>query len=126
MSDRECVFCELIERGDKTPNDWAEAGPGYRVFSPLNPVVDGHLLVVPTEHVSDALDDPRTTAFVMGAAATVANGRKLGACNFITSVGREATQTVFHLHVHIVPRRENDGLRLPWSAPVEPPVGTQE
>jgi histidine triad (HIT) family protein len=69
------------------------------------------LLVVPTEHVTDALDDPRVTAFTMGAAATVAKGP----CNFITSVGAEATQTVRHLHIHIVPRRQHDGLQLPWS-----------
>ena len=110
-----CVFCELIAKGDKTPNDWYEAGPGYRVFTPLSPVVKGHLLVVPTEHVTDALDDPRVTAFIMGAAASVANSHKIGPCNFITSVGREATQSVFHLHIHIVPRQENDGLQLPWS-----------
>jgi histidine triad (HIT) family protein len=111
----DCVFCDLIREGDKAPNDWVEAGPGYRVFAPLNPVTKGHLLVVPTEHVRDALDDPRTTAFIMGAAATVANANRIGACNFITSVGREATQSIRHLHVHIVPRRENDGLMLPWS-----------
>jgi histidine triad (HIT) family protein len=107
----DCVFCELIRRGYMTPNDWSEAGSGYRVFAPLNPVTKGHLLVVPTEHVTDALDDPRVTAFTMGAAATVAKGP----CNLITSVGSEATQTVRHLHIHIVPRRKHDGLQLPWS-----------
>lgn len=35
--------------------------------------------------------------------------------NLITSAGAEATQSVFHLHVHIVPRGENDGLALPWT-----------
>jgi len=41
--------------------------------------------------------------------------RRVGPCNVITSVGREATQSVFHLHVHVVPRREGDGLALPWT-----------
>jgi histidine triad (HIT) family protein len=36
-------------------------------------------------------------------------------CNIITSVGSAATQTVRHLHVHVVPRRRGDGLQLPWS-----------
>jgi histidine triad (HIT) family protein len=111
-----CVFCELIARGDHTPNDWSEAGPGWRAFTPLNPVTKGHLLVVPTTHVSDALERPDVTANVMGAAATIAKGD----CNLITSVGEAATQSVRHLHIHIVPRRENDGLQLPWSAPSGP------
>jgi histidine triad (HIT) family protein len=43
--------------------------------------------------------------------------REMGPCNLITSKGREATQTVFHMHLHLVPRAENDGLLLPWSVP---------
>jgi histidine triad (HIT) family protein len=39
--------------------------------------------------------------------------------NIITSMGEYATQTVFHLHVHIVPRRLNDGLHLPWTELVD-------
>jgi diadenosine tetraphosphate (Ap4A) HIT family hydrolase len=42
----------------------------------------------------------------------------LGAANFITSAGRDATQTVFHLHIHIVPRHAGDGLALPWTGQV--------
>jgi histidine triad (HIT) family protein len=76
-------------------------------------VTDGHLLVVPTVHVRDATQDPGVTAFTMAAAAELA--KEAGPCNIITSAGAEATQTVFHLHLHIVPRREGDGLTLPWT-----------
>jgi histidine triad (HIT) family protein len=50
------------------------------------------------------------TAAVMRRAAELATPP----CNIITSAGTEATQTVFHLHVHIVPREAGDGLELPW------------
>ncbi|OHT47970.1 hypothetical protein BKG71_25700 [Mycobacteroides chelonae] len=40
--------------------------------------------------------------------------------NVITSIGPDATQTVFHTHIHVVPRRENDGLHLPWTGQVKP------
>jgi histidine triad (HIT) family protein len=43
-----------------------------------------------------------------------------GPCNIITSVGAEATQTVFHLHLHVVPRRFGDGLALPWTGQETP------
>jgi histidine triad (HIT) family protein len=81
-------------------------------FEPLGPVVPGHLLVVPKRHVTDARVDPAVTADTYRVAALLA--REAGECNLITSVGAAATQSVFHLHVHVVPRRPSDGLRLPW------------
>ncbi len=86
---------------------WADAV----AFKPLSPVVEGHILVVPRVHVEDATEDPMVTAMVMGRAASIAPR----SCNLITNVGAQATQTVWHLHVHIVPRRNGDGLALPWT-----------
>jgi histidine triad (HIT) family protein len=80
-------------------------------FVPLNPVTRGHVLIASTAHVEDALADPVATAFVMRRAAEWATAP----CNLITSVGAEATQTVRHLHIHVVPRSEADGLALPWT-----------
>lgn len=51
----------------------------------------------------------------MTAAVDYANKKNYPDCNFITSSGLDATQTVFHYHMHIVPRHEGDGLRLPWT-----------
>jgi histidine triad (HIT) family protein len=76
---------------------------------PLRPVTPGHLLVIPYDHVDDALADPEISAIVMRRASEIAPYP----CNLITSVGREATQSVFHLHLHIVPRAKDDGLALP-------------
>ena len=87
-------------------------------FEPLNPVTDGHLLVLPRQHVADAFEDPAVTAEVMRAAASIARDQ-YKSVNLITSVGAPATQTVWHLHVHIVPRHTNDGLRLPWTGQQE-------
>lgn len=83
------------------------------VFAPVDPVVPGHLLVVPEVHVENAVEDPEITGLVMEVAARVA-ANVGGSCNIITSVGREATQSVMHLHVHVVPRVAGDRLRLPW------------
>lgn len=103
-----CVFCEIVRGIEPAElvDQWAHA----IAIKPLNPVVPGHLLVLPKEHVKDALEDPSLTGEVMMCASRLASGE----CNLITSVGKSATQTVFHLHVHIVPRREGDGLALPW------------
>lgn len=109
-----CPFCDIV--AGKTDTKIIRIWP-YRAiaFRPLNPVVPDHILVVPTQHVRDALEDPVVTGQTMAAAAQI--GRWMGPCNIniITSVGAEATQTVFHLHLHVVPRRAGDGLALPWT-----------
>ena len=105
---RACVFCTRISRGEYD-KEW----PGFS-FEPLNPVVPGHRLFVPGEHVMDASQDPAITAKVFAAAAEYARWQG-DDFNLITSGGSFATQTVFHLHVHYVPRTCDDGLTLPWT-----------
>lgn len=119
MSD--CVFCRIAD-GDPDGQVIRSYPPasafGDRartiVFEPLNPVVPGHLLVVPVIHRANAAEDCTVTAETFGVAAREV-ARLRGPCNLITSIGREATQTVEHLHVHVVPRAAGDGLHLPWT-----------
>ena len=117
MSD--CPFCKRIAAGDYGSNS---SEPDVVWFEPLNPVTRGHMLFVPVHHVADALEDSLTTAITMETAAWWASMHRemwgWESCNLITSVGAEATQTVLHLHVHLVPRHEGDGLMLPW-APIQ-------
>lgn len=106
-----CVFCAIVN-GD-APATIVQRTNMVIVIEPLNPVTPGHLLVIPTTHVEDFTSKPAASAFTMHAAAQVAAA--IGPCNLITSKGREATQTIRHLHLHVVPRREGDGLALPWT-----------
>lgn len=107
-----CVFCQIV--AGQEPAEIVRDDNDVLIFRPLNPVTPGHLLVVPYIHVPDAATDPVVTGAVYAEAARYA--RSTGqSFNLITNAGRVATQTVFHLHVHYVPRREDDGLRLPWS-----------
>lgn len=104
-----CPFCSLPV--------W-EQEPHLMVhgLEPFSPVVPGHRLFIPRVHVTDATDVPALTGRVFAEAA--AWGRDHvphGQFNLITSAGRWATQTVFHLHVDVVPRTEDDGLSLPWT-----------
>jgi histidine triad (HIT) family protein len=103
-----CVFCTIVAGREPATfvSRWADAV----AIVPLEPVTDGHVLVIPREHVQDAAVSPAVTALTFARAAEIATRP----FNLITSAGREATQTVPHLHVHIVPRRADDGLALPW------------
>jgi histidine triad (HIT) family protein len=106
-----CVFCSIVrEDTDATViRTWPEA----QAIVPLNPVTPGHTLVIPRRHVIDFTEDPEVSAATMRRAAELAAG--VGPVNLITSKGREATQSVFHLHIHLVPRTTGDGLPLPWT-----------
>ncbi|HEV7647627.1 MAG TPA: HIT domain-containing protein [Actinophytocola sp.] len=112
-----CVFCEIV--AGRAPADVVEEWPEAVAFRPLNPVTDGHMLVVPRVHVADATVRPLVTGLVMTRASQVAAAlRRAGLAdgvNVITSAGSAATQTVFHLHIHVVPRFARDGLCLPWT-----------
>lgn len=105
-----CPFCERIRNGQYEVTHIGEIVK----FEPLNPVTPGHMLYVPVMHVKSARMSPEQTGLAMEAAAWDLN-QDGGEANLITSSGRLATQTVKHLHVHFVPRRENDGLALPWT-----------
>lgn len=103
-----CVFCDIVQ--GKAPATIVAEWDDALALAPLSPVTAGHVLVIPKKHVEDALADPEVSAIVMARASELA----VRPCNLIVNVGREATQSVFHLHLHIVPRKKDDGLALPW------------
>jgi len=105
----DCPFCKRAAAGEYDTHVH-----GIVSFEPLNPVVPGHRLVVPMQHVEDAGEAPWLTGQVFAEAARLARVLD-GDWNLITSAGPDATQTVRHLHVHIVPRSAGDGLHLPWT-----------
>jgi len=111
-----CPFCEIFAKGDYIEID---AELNCILFEPFNPASQGHLLAVPTEHVETAAEDPDALGRAAKAAARYAIRNSLHDFNVIQSNGRAATQGVFHLHVHLVPRiagdADNSGLSWPWT-----------
>lgn len=112
----DCVFCGIVAGTQPSTmvREWRDAV----AFRPLNPVCNGHTLVIPRQHVRDAVENQAVTALTMGRAAELAG--EWPASNILTSVGAAATQSVFHLHLHIVPRSFGDGLMLPWGTTGDP------
>lgn len=106
-----CTFCGIAAGHipAEVVHDW---GTGIAI-KPLDPVNDGHVLVIPRRHVATFAEDPvGTGASAINAAQYAA---EVGDCNVIVNVGRAAGQSVFHLHWHILPRTPGDGLVMPWS-----------
>lgn len=117
--ERKCVFCRII--AGELPSITVKVWPDAIAIVPLAPVTEdrfepgqGHVLVIPRRHVVDFTEDPAVTAATCARAAEFAAERG-GDMNMITSKGENATQTVFHLHVHLVPRVQGDQLPLPWT-----------
>lgn len=103
-----CPFCDY-----SGPSEVLYETDGVFAIEPLNPVTPGHRLFVPRRHVPDAAADPALAGWVFRLAAIYAAGKQ---ANIITSIGPAATQTIGHLHVHVIPRVVGDGLALPWSS----------
>jgi histidine triad (HIT) family protein len=85
----------------------------------INPATKGHALVVPRAHSADLMEiSPDDLSATAVAAQRLAKRMKdvLGAdgINVINACGAAAWQTVFHFHLHVIPRYENDPLKLPW------------
>jgi histidine triad (HIT) family protein len=116
INERNCVFCKICD--GEAPAAIALETRNVVAFVPLNPVTPGHLLFVPRSHYRDAAHSPETTGHVMMVAARFAAAQNVP-FNLITSAGVEASQSVFHFHVHLVPRRFDDGLALPWTGQAE-------
>lgn len=113
-----CEFC-AIARGDDRSVEIVCEGKNWIAFFPLNPATPGHTLVIPRTHVADLWDvGPDLGSELM--AAVIRVGRAIEAAlkpegmNLITSAGATAEQTVFHLHLHLVPRWHRDGFGRIW------------
>lgn len=116
MTAEDCVFCGIVAGTEpaRMVQEWSDA----IAFVPRNPVISGHVLVIPRIHVRDAIESPAVTALTMARAAELADG--YGSSNILTSVGTPAKQSVFHLHIHVVPRFADDELMLPWGTTGDP------
>jgi histidine triad (HIT) family protein len=114
----DCLFCRIVA-GDVPAQRIAEDERTI-AFLDIAPAAPGHALVIPRRHATDLLDAPEDDAAAcMGTAQRVAHRQRdvLGATgvNLFQSNGRDAGQTVFHLHLHVIPRTRGDGLVHPWT-----------
>jgi histidine triad (HIT) family protein len=115
--DPDCLFCKIV--AGELPATVVGEDERTLSFMDINPATRGHALVVPREHVVDLLEiGQEDLAAVAVAAKRLAARAKeaLGAdgVNLLNSCGAAAWQTVFHFHIHVIPRYRDDPLKLPW------------
>jgi histidine triad (HIT) family protein len=117
MSEPDCIFCKIV--AGEMPAQIVAEDERTISFMDIAPGTRGHALVIPRRHARDLLEiDEADLAAVIAAAQRLAARvhDRLGAdgVNLINSCGRAAWQTVFHFHMHVIPRYEDDPLKLPW------------
>jgi histidine triad (HIT) family protein len=114
---QDCLFCKIV--AGEIPATIVDEDARTIAFMDINPATRGHALVIPREHAQDLHELPAEDLHAVALAAQRLAGRmraRLGAdgINLINSCGAAAWQTVFHFHVHVVPRYVGDPLELPW------------
>jgi histidine triad (HIT) family protein len=118
MNDPDCLFCKIV--AGEIPATRVREDERTIAFMDINPATRGHLLIVPREHATDLLDVGREDLAACASAAkelaaTVKEKLEADGVNLLNSCGRDAWQTVFHFHIHVIPRYAGDPLRLPWT-----------
>ncbi len=118
MSDPDCIFCKIV--AGELPATIIDEDERTIAFMDINPATRGHALVIPREHYRDLLaierkDLEATVAAAQRLAKRAKERLEPDGINLINSCGRVAWQTVFHFHIHVIPRYEDDPLRLPWT-----------
>ena len=116
-ADPDCIFCKIV--AGEVPSTRVDEDERTVAFMDVNPATRGHVLVVPREHVVDLLAiGHEDLAACAATAQRVARRQKerlsADGVNLINSCGAAAWQTVFHFHIHVIPRYAGDPLRLPW------------
>lgn len=116
-SDPNCVFCKII----------AGAIPSFKIyedaktlaFLDINPINPGHTLVIPKSHApnliaSDDADLGTVMASVRRVATAIERALKPYGINLLQANGPGANQSVFHFHMHIIPRMKDDNIMMNW------------
>lgn len=112
----DCIFCHIV--ADPAQSDVLWEDEHVLAFMDINPVTDGHALVVPKEHSVGLTDiNPRTAAQMMEVAQHLAAAMKESTLccegvNLFFADGEAAFQEVFHSHLHVFPRFSGDGFRI--------------
>ena len=117
MAEADCIFCKIV--AGELPAEVVASDERTISFMDINPATRGHALVIPRAHAADLHSVPDDDLAACASAAKRLAGvakERLGAAgvNLLNAAGPAAWQTVFHFHIHVIPRYDGDPLRLPW------------
>ena len=117
MAADDCIFCAIVA-GD-APAQVIDSDEHTVAFMDISPATRGHALVIPREHYADLNEIPaeelgRTIVAAQRLVRRLKETLDPAGFNVLNACGSAAWQTVFHFHLHVIPRYEDDPLELPW------------
>ncbi len=117
MKDENCIFCKIANGG--IPSATLYEDEDFRVILNLGPATRGHALILPKEHYANVIALPEEVtakAFILAKkmAAKMMEVLHCDGVNVVQNNGEAAGQTVFHFHIHLIPRYENDNAGILW------------
>jgi histidine triad (HIT) family protein len=115
--DPDCIFCKIIK--GEIPSFKLYEDDKTLAFMDINPANPGHCLVIPKHHTENLLEAPEewlsaTVLTTQKVARAVQKTLSPHGMNVLQATGPGAAQSVFHLHLHVIPRGEDDGLAMNW------------
>ena len=124
MKDSNCIFCKIAN--GEIPSSTVYEDQDFRVILDLGPAAKGHALILPKAHFKDVCElDEAVAAKVLPLGAKIGAAMKeaLGCAGFnlVQNNGAAAGQTVFHFHMHVIPRYENGPEMVTWTPGKEDP-----
>ena len=116
-AESDCIFCGIVA-GD-LPAEIIDSDEHTITLMDINPATRGHALVIPRRHATDLMDiDPDDLARCAVAAQRIAKRMeetlRPDGFNLLNAVRAAGWQTVYHFHIHVIPRYVDDPLKLPW------------
>ena len=115
--DNDCIFCKIAN--GEIPSSTIYEDDLFRVILDLSPATKGHALILPKKHMANIFEmDEETAEKVFVLASQIAKAMKealnCDGLNIVQNNGEIAGQTVFHFHMHIIPRYNDDGQQINW------------
>ncbi len=115
--DKDCIFCRLAN--GEIPTNAIYEDDAFKVILDMSPATKGHALILPKCHAADLYGLSEETAgkvFVLAKKIAAVMSEKLGCdgLNVMQNNGEAAGQTVFHFHMHLIPRYKNDNQKIGW------------
>ncbi len=117
-TEEDCIFCKIA--GGQIPSHSIYEDEDFKVIMDISPASRGHAIILPKNHAANLFeleDEDASKIMIVARKCALAMKKTLhfDGINILQNNGETAGQTVFHLHVHLIPRYENDTVNIKWA-----------